>query len=304
MKPVYSLALAAVLSLSLLTACGPAVPSGSASSGSADSSSVSSSLPEPDTPDLSEEEPAPSSGVLKPGKFKNIQLSALSPSIRIERGEDWAVRYTLHSKEQISRAEVSGDTLYFSSAFTPAPSSELKDCELVIIIPVGAELGDVELSTAAGSIELFNLTCDKLELESVSGRIQLDHIVSKKLEAESISGCITASSCTADRAELESTSGSVCLDGTFQKADLSTTSGTCELYAQIDQEAHMETVSGAVIAQSPVKHLDIQTLGPVLVDSRKYSDKQVVIGEGTPSLCIESVSGKVTVDQNALIMIQ
>lgn len=300
MKRPLSLALAAAVGLSLLAGCAPEAPAPSDASDPAGSPSSSVSSQPEEKPQL---EVAPSSGEMKLTEFKNIQLSTLSPDIRIERGEDWGIRYTLHNKEKVTRAEVKDDTLYFSSTFKLTPTVDLKDCELVIIIPVGQELQDVSLATAAGTIELFNLNCRYLDLESVSGDVKLDHVVSKTLEAESTSGHVTATACTADKAEAESTSGSVKLDGTYQTADLSSVSGSCELYAQIGKEAEIETVSGNITAQAPARKLEVRSIGSITINGEKHGGRSVTMGEGEPSLSIESVSGTVTVDQNALVMI-
>ena len=303
MKSILSLALAAVMGLALLTGCGPAAPASSVS-GPDGSGAVSGAVSEPDRPQLPPEPQAPSSGELKLNKFSNVELSALSPNIRVERGEDWAVRYDLHNQESVTRAEVVGDTFYFSSAYQPTPEVDTKDCELVLLIPVGADLNNVSLSTAAGSIELFNLTVEDLSVKSVSGNVALTHVVSGSLRAESTSGTVTTTSCTAERARAESTSGAVKLDGTYQTAELSSVSGTCELYAEVGGSARLQTVSGDITAQAPFQQLSVKTLGPIVVNGEKHSGKEVILGEGSPALSIESVSGVVRADQNILVMIQ
>ena len=304
MKRTFSLALAAAVSLSLLAGCAPKEPP-------APSASSASSSQTQQEPAGSQEEPADSSaaptdpsGELKLKKFKNIQLSVLSPNIRIQRGEDWSIRYTLHAKEEITRAEVVDETLFFTSGFQMTPGMGFEDFELVITIPADAQLEDVELSTAAGTIELADLTMEALDAESVSGSVKLTGLVCQSLDAESISGDVILTNCTAKEAEASSTSGGVRLDGSFGDADLHSVSGTCELYAQIEQEAKIKTVSGPIKAQAPVQKLEIESLGAIVTDGQKQSGKNVVIGEGSPVLSIESVSGAVHADRNVLIAIQ
>ena len=299
MKRPLSLALAAALSLSLLAACAPKEPPAASNGPSASQSSSADVSPDEAEPQLSDP-----SGELKLKKFKNIRISVLSPNIRVERGEDWSVRYTLHKKEQITRAQVVDDTFYFSSGFKLSPGMELKDYELVVTIPADAQLEDVELSTAAGTVTLADLTLEELDVESVSGDVNLENLVSQSIDAESVSGNVTLLNCTAKEAEGDSTSGSVRLEGTFDDVEMSSVSGSCQLYAEIHQEAQIKTVSGPVKAQSPVSLLEIQTLGVIRVDGEKQKGKSFSRGEGSPVLHIESVSGDVEADQNALVMIQ
>ena len=301
MKRPLTLALAAAVSLSLLAACTPKEPPAASNAPSASQSQASSA-------DAGQDEAEPQlsdpSGELKLKKFKNIQISVLSPNIRVERGEDWSVRYTLHKKEKITRAQVVDDTFYFSSGFKLSPGLEFKDYELVVTIPADAQLEDVELSTAAGTVTLADLTLEELDAESVSGDVKLENLVSQSIDAESVSGNVTLLNCTAKEAEGDSTSGSVRLEGTFDDVEMSSVSGPCELYAEIRQEAQIKTVSGPVKAQSPVSLLEIQTLGIIRVDGEKQKGKSFSRGEGSPVLHIESVSGDVEADQNALVMIQ
>ena len=302
MKRIFPLALAAAVSLSLLAGCGPKEPPAvSTPSGSQSQQTPESSQETPSEP--SAEFTAPS-GELKLKKFKHIQVSALSPDIRIERGKGWSVRYTLHNKEQITRAEVADDTFYFSSGFQMSPGMDLKDFELVITIPDDAQLEDVDLKTAAGTIELSGLTLDELDAESVSGNVKLSDLVCKSMDAETVSGDVVCTNCTAGEAKASSTSGGVRLEGSFEDAELYSVSGSCELYAQIQQEAKLQTVSGPIKAQAPVEKLEIQSLGAIVVDGQKQRGKNVTVGEGSPVLTIESVSGTVSADRQVLIAIQ
>lgn len=313
MKRTFSLILAAAVCLSLLSGCGPKNSASSSTSSDSTSSSMSSSssstsgsqTADDSSADVSQQaDDVPSSGKLALSEFSNIEVSALSPDIRLERGEDWSVQYALHSKEVVARAEVADDTFYFSTTFQSDLASSPADCELVITVPAGAEFEDISLSTAAGSIELSELKATELDVKSVSGDVALKHIVSQSLNAESVSGSVTAVGCTAEESELESASGAVHLDGTFGSAELSTISAPCELSAEISKEAKIKTVSGDVKVQAPVTKVEIKTLGSVTVDGKRKSGKELVIGDGSPALFIESVSGKVTVDQNAVPMIQ
>lgn len=227
--------------------------------------------------------------------FTSIELNVMAPDIRLEKGESYSIRYSLHSREEIQELEVRDGVLHFSTSPDKDWKPDDSRHEVVVTVPEDAKLERIELRTASGEVELSDWTAREVVLSSVSGDVEAENIVSEHLDLGTVSGDLTADRCKSDRLNADSTSGGLSLEGMFETVDAHTISGTLELSGHIRAEAKLDTVSGDIEAELHPGILEAESIGGIWVNGAKQ-DTGVITGSGDPRVELHSVSGVIRVE--------
>ena len=225
--------------------------------------------------DQQAEESGDRRGEHKLDPFTSIELSVQAPHVHLEVGEEYSIRYSLHSRETIKELEVRDGVLHFSTGLDPKWKPDGSSHEVVVTIPETAELERVELRSTAGDVELTDRTVDEGILSSVSGNVSVRKLQSGRLEASS-------------------TSGDLVLEGAFDTVKGHSVSGFIELAGQVSAGAVLDTVSGEVRYEAPFGALTAESIGGVRLDGEKQGSR-LSLGSGEPAVELSSISGTIFV---------
>ncbi|WP_404329879.1 DUF4097 family beta strand repeat-containing protein [Mesobacillus maritimus] len=105
-----------------------------------------------------------------------------------------------------------------------------------------------------GAITGTNLKANDLKAKTANGKIKFENLVCKKLETETANGAIQVSESHIYELEAETINGSIRADGSFQRADLQSFSGSisCTLRNQACEHLEASSGTGAVDLFVPV----------------------------------------------------
>lgn len=184
---------------------------------------------------------------------KHIDISELSESIRIERGNSdklTIVYYTPENKNNVDVKEVNG-TVSFSrikNNVSLTVGFELGDTSTVVTLPKNFD-GKIKASSTSGSVNIASVDCEDLLVKSSSGSVKLENITSKKSsEISTTSGSIKVSSLTtADDFLLKTSSGSIDIEAaTCKKLEAESTSGSTKITDVSSETSSFEASSGNI----------------------------------------------------------
>jgi DUF4097 and DUF4098 domain-containing protein YvlB len=182
------------------------------------------------------------------------------------------------------------------------------------------EIGDLELKTLSGAIELFssfdtnNFTINSmsgnvglldisaketLKIKTISSNISLDIANAPLISLYSISGNIEIVNINSTDVSIASTNGSIDIDAIkTDKLKVSSTSSDVELdLIDAKNEISVSTVSGDLVlkvADKKYKYKINTTSGDILINNNAF-EKQYSTTEGVP-FNVKSVSGEITIN--------
>ncbi|MBQ1821380.1 MAG: DUF4097 family beta strand repeat protein [Clostridia bacterium] len=146
-------------------------------------------------------------------------------------------------------------------------------------------LGELNVDTASGGMELQNLFAKQASIDSASGGLHITNAsVTGAFEVDSASGALTVEQISADSVKIDSASGGIVLGiGTVNSVKIDSASGGITIRLQSAErgaQVRIESVSGSVNVKLPNEK-----------DGNTYR-----IGSGECKIEIDSVSGGVTVE--------
>ena len=218
---------------------------------------------------------------------------------------DWTkgdISITYHDKEMVAFDESANDELeekeklhyylegttlhikYAKSGIIPSTSPTK---ELVISLPKGILLNEVEINSVSADVKMeqpyFQNKIPSLEIETVSGDIELDLMTGvQDITIDTVSGNINASS-KADSLEIEAVSGDInfSCNNQLRECSISTTSGNVNLglISTADFTLEKESVSGDFSCE-----LEIRAQG-----------NRYICGNGSGEYEIDTVSGDINI---------
>ncbi|WP_017592157.1 DUF4097 family beta strand repeat-containing protein [Nocardiopsis potens] len=226
-------------------------------------------------------------------------------SLRIES----ELRNTLLNKAE-SELDQDGDGVVRAVAECEGAFGAACSVEYEITVPAGTEVtvetvsgevelagltGPVQVDTTSGEIEASDLS-GSADLRSTSGEIDVSGATGDALRAATTSGEVDLEGVDTAELEAESVSGGIGVEGGFDAARLSTTSGSVEVEAERPFERlTAETVSGGVELRVPEgRTYDVRTdttSGSAEVGVDTAEDAESLIDASTTSGSVEITGG-------------
>ena len=286
MKKAILVSAALALSL-IMTSCGTVNPPPSTPDVGGDTHTEA-----PQVEDSSEQLPGEKKTLTE---FSAIEIDVLAADIRVVAGDEWSVSYHLSDKEPLKQIGVEGDTLYVETAFDPTEYYDRQENWFVVVtVPAGTALTDLELETISGNVEIQGFSCDKAQLSSITGEIQVADLDAKELELETASGKIDAKKISAASLEAETISGNMDISGTLGELETKTVTGETRISGSISVEGMIESASGNIsLSVDHPANILATSIETITLNDACWKGK-VHSGEGVP-VTIDSISGKIDV---------
>lgn len=178
--------------------------------------------------------------------FSELEIEAVSADISIQTGgEEYRLDISWDNDrlrpEYTQRGSVLRVTQKAHAGISLSGSSSI-----VVTIPWGADLNEIDCETVSGLIDVSLPSADQVDLSSVSGDITLSAAV-WECDAETVSGDISLSPGSFDKLSLESVSGNIDVQSSVARSDcafeLETMSGKITLNGE-KQGKRLETGGG------------------------------------------------------------
>lgn len=174
--------------------------------------------------------------------FTEIAVDVVDADVRVEIGQDYALRYDLPEGETVQRMGVEGDILYLTSRAEPNTHNS-QPGKVWITVPADTTLGDLRFSTVNGGVIMPELACTSVTVDNTSGDSTLDCLAAGKVSLDSTSGSLTFGG-QCQELQMDSTSGSLDCTGQCDRLTLNAVSGSLTFGGSADSLT-MGTVSGA-----------------------------------------------------------
>ncbi|SHO44046.1 DUF4097 family beta strand repeat-containing protein [Anaerocolumna xylanovorans] len=207
-----------------------------------------------------------------------------------------------------------------------------KQSSININIEVPEDMGDVNLKTASGSIQVSDVTVERMLAGTASGDLKAEDVTAKFLSLKSASGDIEARNITADiidnsslsgdleceniktsECKISSTSGDVEINEfAMNHADISSLSGDIEIPHVTGEDLRVSSISGSVslgvnvnrcYISSKSGDIEVKCNGDLILESGNISgDIRVHLKNHNNGYCIKSktTSGKFDIDYDAM----
>lgn len=200
--------------------------------------------------------------------FTEIAVDVVSAEIKVEIGNNYALRYDLSDQEIVDRAEVEGETLYLVSHNKPGQDSKPWYGEVCITVPAGTDLGNLHFSTVSGGVTVPELSCDSIQVDNVSGNSELNCMAENNVTVDSTSGSVqfggqcqqlsvdaTSGKLTftgkADTVLLDTTAGELNFTGIANSVEMDSTSGNAQIEGTVTEQVQIDMVSGDIAVVTP-----------------------------------------------------
>ena len=174
--------------------------------------------------------------------FTEIAVDVVDADVRVEIGQDYALRYDLPEGETVQRMGVEGDILYLTSRAEPNTQNS-QPGKVWITVPADTTLGDLRFSTVNGGVIMPELACTSVTVDNSSGDSTLDCLAAGKVSLDSTSGSLTFGG-RCQELQMDSTSGSLDCTGQCDRLTLNAVSGSLTFGGSANSLT-MGTVSGA-----------------------------------------------------------
>ena len=166
--------------------------------------------------------------VMETEPFAHIDVEVKGADIVLKEGDSFSLSYRIQGRERVKEAHVVNDTLRFDTGVGLFFKPKLIDGFVVITVPRGTELGDVNLKTVSGSVSVEKASGHELDVESVSSHIKVVGVFDD-VSLESVSGNISFLGASAKELECESVSGDIDLKSKAESFEIDTISGKVTL---------------------------------------------------------------------------
>ncbi len=250
-----------------------------------------------------------SAGSAKTENVREIEVNWVAGCVTVQPGNGSEVTFSetcgkTLTDEQTMRYSVNDGKLsihYVADGTRLLNNINLPAKELVITLPKGVTLEDLDIETTSADIRLSGVTASKIEAETASGRITAeDATAPEEMSLTSISGAIEASGIETFSLELDTTSGEIDCAGAARRVSTESVSGELRMaFTTQPDELKAKTVSGRVTVSLPEDKADftarIETVsGDVRCEFPAVQDGgRVMVGNGSAEFRFNSVSGDI-----------
>ena len=266
------------------------------------------------------------------GTVRNLDIDWTSGKVTIASHDADTITLRETSRSAISedfqlRWWLDGDTLrvkfaksgYRHGGFFGLFSGQEK--ELILTLPAGLELNEVNIDTASAGQEINDLRAEKLDVDSASGRILVNAAQIGNIDAYASSGNVNIHVEKAEKIEIDTASGAINVTaGQVGKIEVNSASGAVNAEINDLDEGDFHTASGSVtIRTNRLNALDINTASgnitallptePGFTTTLKSSSGSVnysldlqksgndyICGDGSAKATISSASGSIHLD--------
>lgn len=212
--------------------------------------------------------------------INSIDINLLSEALEIQETTDSKISVQLVGFENNEPdVTVVSNTLKIQSKKKIKVNFVTFQRKVIVKLPKGIELSDVDFTCTSGSIKINNCIFTNIHVNSTSGSVSVYNCKADKFDVRCASGSITFDECAITNIEAKSESGSIKVDGNYKGIELRSTSGSIKanLNEPLIQDSELCSTSGSV-------HL---TLPPESGFKVKYN-----VVSGTYKNSITGTSGK------------
>ena len=199
------------------------------------------------------------SGTMTLNPFANLQVEVLSADVEIIEGEEFTLSYKLHGREKIQRAEVIDGTLFFKTGFDFKWRPTKGNWNVVVTIPKGTVLENIDIKTVAGDVEINNHDFNSIHAKSTAGEIALSHINCNDMTLDTIAEDIEIKDCV------------------------------------VSELVRAKSVAGDIEVKLPAQSIYAESFGGIKYQGQKQGNRFELKG-AFPGLELKSVSGKIEID--------
>lgn len=228
-------------------------------------------------------------------RFDAVRVDVLAANIQVIPGETWSVSYALSEKEPLERFGVEDGTLYVETRFDEKEHFDhSEDYYVVVTVPEGASLTELELDTLSGDVEVRGFTCEEAALSSLSGDVEVKDMEAGELELHSTSGEIMGSGLSAGSLSAETVSSDMALEGELHELEIKTISGETGFTGKISDSAELESTSGDIsLAAEGLEKVQAASMGQIAVDGVKIQSMREFSDDAR--FTVKSVSGGIDI---------
>ena len=257
--------------------------------------------------------------------LKELTIDWIAGSVTVELTDGDAIRFQETADRTILeqyalRYGTSGGKLRIQ-ACKKGYVGKLPKKDLTVYLPrsLVSGLKECEFNTVSASLSAYGLSMNELEVNSVSGKLELTDMTAEEAQVDTVSGQIELPGCAFDSLRLNTVSCFVHVVGAVKKVKAQSVSGRIQLFLEECREVRVSTVSGAVaidLSDTPkelkvdttsadvsislpqdadcVIHLD-SVSGKLYLNETAASGKEIILGDGTADLDMNTMSGNVRV---------
>ena len=220
-------------------------------------------------------------------EIRDLDVATISAPVRIKEGQGFAISIVQNNDRLEVGYQMKDGRLTVKERKIPGLHlnlNNLKSNEIEITIPAGVALGDAQLRSVSGSIDLDleNAAAEAVKMDTVSGRMKADGFAASQAELQSVSGRIELEADVSQRTVLHSVSGNIQAEG------------------RLTGEIQVDTVSGGVdleIKDQPnlYQYNCSSTSGRIQINGQSYK-RSVSKADGSNRIDVVTISGRIQLE--------
>lgn len=211
-------------------------------------------------------------------EFSNLDINIFGSELIIKEGD----RYKVETNNKYIKTWNEGNTLYIEED-EHRFFKKINGSKVVIYIPSGSNLNDVNIETGAGSMNINYLNTKNIELDLGAGRVNINNLVVN------------------NKADIDTGAGEVIIEGSvLSNLDLDLGVGSFKMNALVSGNSTIDQGVGEVILNLNGSKNDYSVnldkgLGSAVIDGSNINDN-VVIGDGINKIDLNGGVGSIKVN--------
>lgn len=181
-------------------------------------------------------------------EIADIEISWLAGSVRVVRGTEPEIMFSENysgSEKHRMQYKVDSGTLYIDMC-AGAAVWDLPGKDLTLYLPE-KKLDSLLIDVTSAQVYINDVIAQTLSVDSLSGKVTLSGVEAELLDVEASSGAVTAEALHAQEVQINTISGAVRAEGTFETAEVDTTSGAVQMSSSVlPEQIYVDTTSGKV----------------------------------------------------------
>ncbi len=228
--------------------------------------------------------------------FTDININVMSADIYLIYGDEYALEYNIHDREKVKISDVSKGVLSFETTFNLDFKVDYGDWYVKVTVPKDSEIGDLNLSTAAGDILIEDAVLKNAKLNSTSGKVTVVNSKMDTVEIKTVSGEISIKDSEILTVKAKNKAENILLTGIFSDVDINSIAGNISINGTISDGVKIESISGNIdmISTKPMKLL-AESIGKIEYNNKNQGYK-FDNSQGDANFHLKSVSGKVKIN--------
>lgn len=247
-------------------------------------------------------------GAVPADRINHIEINWINGSVELKEYDGSDIKFEeniLSSEEEKLRYITDGKNLIIQFCKSGVYTNLTLSKTLTVYVPTSAygNILSTDISSASANISLSGMRLADMKLSSVSGKIMISDAVAGDVKADSVSGSVTVTNTSASEVEIDTTSGSIDFEGSAEKIDVDSVSGSIKLtLGNCPQKIDCDTTSGKVTVILPdndgfTAKLDTVSGNIETNFSCEISRKRIVYKNGGADFEFDTVSGDVVINK-------